>query len=61
MVILVSNLATDHCHRSVTKGYYEKKRPTVLLSVFASPRIFGHAPTLVSASPPAFFGDGANP
>ena len=27
-----------------------------LASVFAYPRIFGHAPTFVSASPPAFFG-----
>ena len=57
MVILVSNIATDHCHQSVTKGYHKKKRkrPTVLSSapsfVFASPGI-----TFVSASPPSVFG-----
>ena len=60
MVILVSNIATDHCHQSVIKGYREKKQPTVLSSapafVFASPGIFGPAPAFVSASPLAFFG-----
>ena len=60
MVILVSNIATGHCHQSFTKGYREKKRPTVIssapASVFASPRIFCHAPAFVSASPLAFFG-----
>ena len=59
MVILVSNIAIDHCHQSVTKGYYEKKRPTVLSSaptfVVASLGIFGHALAFVSTSPPAFF------
>ena len=53
MVILVSNIATDHCHQSVTREYREKKRPTLisssLTSVFASP-------AFVYASPPAFFG-----
>ena len=61
MVILVSNIATDHCHQLVTNGYRKKqKQPTVLssapASVFASPGIFGRAPTFVSASPLAFFG-----
>ena len=60
MVMLVSNIATNHCHQSVTNGYREKKWPTVLsyapTSVFASPGIFGHAPAFVSTSPPAFFG-----
>ena len=60
MVILVSNIATDYSHKSVTKGYHEKKRPTVLssapASIFASLVIFGHAPAFVSASPLAFFG-----
>ena len=63
MVILVSNVATDHCHQSVTKGYRKKKkkkRPTVLssapASVFASLGIFAHAPIFVSTSPPTFFG-----
>ena len=45
MVILVSNIATDHCH-------HEKKWPTVIssapTSVFASP-------AFVYASPPTFF------
>ena len=53
MVILVSNIATDHCH-------HEKKRPTVisssLESVFASPAfVYTSPPTFVYASPPAFF------
>ena len=66
MVILVSNIATDHCHQSVTNGNHKKKRPTVLssalASIFASPRIFFHGPSFVSASPPVFFGAGpANP
>ena len=67
MVILVSNIATDHCHQSVTKGYCEKKRPTVLsyalVSVFTSLGIFGHAPVFVFFRfAPAFFGVGpANP
>ena len=61
MVILVSNVATDHCHQSVTKGYRKKKkRPTVLsyapASIFATPGIFAHAPIFVSTSPPTFFG-----
>ena len=53
MVILVLNIAIDQCHQSVTRKYYEKKRPTVissaLASVFASLAFF-------YASPPAFFG-----
>ena len=60
MVILVSNIATYHCHQSVTKGYRDKKRPTMLSSplafVFVSLGIFGHAHAFVSTSPPAFFG-----
>ena len=61
MVILVSNIAIDHCHQSVTKGYREKKKRPIVLSsapasVFASPRIFCHAPTFIFVSPPAFFG-----
>ena len=59
MVILVSNIATDHCHQLVINGYSEKKLPTMLsfapASVFASLGIFGHALEFVSASPPAFF------
>ena len=59
MVILVSNIAIDHCHQSVTKGYREKKRTTVVsstpTSIFASLEIFGHASAFVSTSPPAFF------
>ena len=53
MVILVSNIATDHCHQSVTREYYEKKRPTVISSTLAS--VFA-SPAFVYASPPAFFG-----
>ena len=53
MVILVSNIATDHCHQSVTRKYSEKKWPTVIssapTSVFASP-------AFVYAYPPVFFG-----
>ena len=53
MVILVSNIATDHCH-------HEKKRPTVissaLASVFASPAfVYTSPPAFVYASPPALF------
>ena len=53
MVILVSNIATDHCH-------HEKKRPTVissaLASVFASPAfVYTSPPAFVYASPPTFF------
>ena len=54
MIILVSNIATDHCHQSVTKGYREKKWPTVLsfapTFVFTSSESFGHAPAFVSES-----------
>ena len=52
MVILVSNIATDHCHQSVTREYREKKRPTVISYVHAS--VFA-SPAFVYASPPAFF------
>ena len=50
MVILVSNITIDHCHKLVNNGYCKKKkRPTVLSSalafVFASPGIFGHVLT----------------
>ena len=45
MVILVSNIATDHC-------YHEKKRPTMISSVPAS--VFA-SPAFIYASPPAFF------
>ena len=45
MVILVSNIATDHCHH--------EKRPIVISSAHAS--IFA-SPAFVYASPPAFFG-----
>ena len=52
MVILVSNIATGHCHQPVTREYQEKRRPTVIssapTSVFASP-------VFVYASPSAFF------
>ena len=53
MVILVSNIATDHCH-------HEKKRPTMISSalacVFASPAfVYTSLPAFVYASPPAFF------
>ena len=53
MVILVSNIATNHCHD-------EKKRPTVISSalafVFASPAFVYTSPTaFVYASPPALF------
>ena len=73
MVILLSNIATDHCHRSVTKGYHEQKRPTVISSTpasgFASPAFvyafplafFGFAPVFFRFAP-AFFGAGpSNP
>ena len=46
MVMLVSNIAIDHYHQSVTNEYREKKQPTMLSS----------APTFVFASPPTFFG-----
>ena len=46
MVILVSNITTDHCH-------HEKKQPTVISSAPAS--VFA-SPAFVYASPPAFFG-----
>ena len=46
MVILESNIATDHC-------LHEKKQPTVISSAPAS--IFA-SPAFVYASPPAFFG-----
>ena len=49
MVILVSNIATDHYHQSVTREYREKKLPTVISSALASP-------AFVYASPPAFLG-----
>ena len=45
MVILVSNIATDHCH-------HEKKRPTVISSAPAS--VFASL-AFVYASPTAFF------
>ena len=53
MVILVSNIATDHCH-------HEKKWSTVisstLASVFASPAfVYASPPAFFYASPPAFF------
>ena len=53
MVILVSNIATDHCHQSVTREYRETKRPTVISSALAS--VFA-SPAFVYASPPAFLG-----
>ena len=53
MVILVSNIATDHCHQSVTREYREKKRPTVISSVLAS--VFA-SPAFAYASSPTFFG-----
>ena len=55
MVILVSNIATNHCHQSVTREYVKKKRPTVISSAFAS--VFA-SPAFVYAFPPAFFGFG---
>ena len=45
MVILVSNIAIDHCH-------HEKKWPTMISSAPAS--LFA-SPTFVYASSPAFF------
>ena len=66
MVILVSNIATDHCHQSVTREYHEKKLPTVIssapASIFASPpAFFGFTPVFFRFAL-AFFGDGpANP
>ena len=53
MVILVSNIATDHCHQSVTREYRKKKQPIVISSAPAS--VFA-SPAFVYASPPAFFG-----
>ena len=53
MVILVSNIATNHCHQLVTREYREKKWPTVISSALAS--VFA-SPAFVYASPPAFFG-----
>ena len=53
MVILVSNIATDHCHQSVTREYREKKRPTVISYAFAY--VFASL-AFVYAFPPAFFG-----
>ena len=53
MVILVSNITTDHCHKSVTREYHKKKRPTTISSAHAF--VFA-SPAFVYASPPAFFG-----
>ena len=53
MVILVSNIATNHCHQSVTREYRKKKRLTVISSALTS--VFS-SPAFVYASPPAFFG-----
>ena len=66
MVILVSNIATDHCHQSVTREYREKKRPTMIssapASVFASPAFVYASPLAFFGFTPIFFGAGpANP
>ena len=53
MVILVSNIATNHCHHLVTREYREKKRPTVISSALAY--VFASL-AFVYASPLAFFG-----
>ena len=54
MVILVSNIATDHCHQSVTREYRKKKKLTTVIS-YAPASVFA-SPAFVYASPPAFFG-----